>query len=1433
MSNVNINKRTSVHAGSGGSVTSPDVCKTPRRCRPQVYSNVAKSTDAVQTSGSVKVNGNPACNKDSIFSKSSGDEPGTCGGTASGTIKQKAEFVTFSPNVSIEGLAAVRNADLMTSNNRNTPPMPIIQSGSSVAPSMKPEGANGLEPDKYPSKIVPLLICNSRPIGLNGVITAIGQSDEKRFTINLGSADDIGKEIRGQTRWALTQHNVPDQNYDTFLSLVDSSVEFTKEQTKLLKDNKHPVDNDVYHIPLAELPSINKDKKIDYSNIELTPVYPARLLKHNESICAPLRDGWLYIYVGGYLWREIKVNSSKNEFSDVNITKYQGNNRRPANVQLQDNVILLPRVLGDLVDIQFAYSEKQWSWAYIERMGGMDKKDCRYLPNLAIYIERKKNKYNAKLSKTAQKERFQKTSLSLFRPATIKSSSIYSTYLVQIKTAVNENFNYTNKENLSPFQFQNFTFSDIQTELPVLVIYDAIGEARSRAIEYHNALMTMQTLMAKISGKATVSEIDLMSSKQKRQNEIQSIKYKMACVIHQYLYVGTEQVTLDYMTSDEKQDFNNSLKDRKKARDNYLDENDYFKFTHKKQRKEQQKKIKKLKYELTSFLSDDKSDFNFSIAMCDLFSLDDENYYLYAMQCMSEIFKDILKAPKVLDAHLNDDVFDQLEFMQSDSGVELMLNILNLGENKHKLHDYLFAKDASISDEESSLSDFTESDPGHGCPDFNSKKLAQLNSRLLKSNNGDQEQVYRRFGEAMGGWTELHANFAFSFYTAEKILSEQQQKINSQGDIEKDFKVSKQLKLKYKKLYKNIKRWRIIINHLMRVHSIVDIIPIETVPLPVENIVRGPYPQGYLPLDIETKQAHANLRLAEIKKGLNSKAVKLEVSNQFGKSLGSHDLKSILNLEASLSTAYDITQPRTNNQSNPTQYTSRNYVEILLFRQGKKKSSPVTKSEVDELLKEQTMQLKRMTKDASDLSDEIARSKIISDITIDPKLRKEVLMRSGYNTVILPLMFAVNVWNFMSHSDKISKKTSSRNIIDGASAGLDMMAISTEVARVISVHINGELSPAQLTLAKQHGIKALFDARASIGARLLLTSSVLSVAAGTVTAGISLYDMCAAFSVGDSGAMLGHGFVATGAGLAAASALMSLPWIGGTLVGLGATGIGLIAIALILIGVGIIWLFRDLPIETWLKNCAWGKTHDSVKIEYDKATKKYKRIRTPIKGQRYGSRSDLAYQANKSPVYDWIIPDVEYNAWKIKPELAFQRLMDIINRPHIQFKDRKPSSEMIVLQIICPGFLLGQASQDLILEYEGKTVHGVLSLASNNEVEVKRGLLLSKFWKSVEIKLVVNPLNKNQVDGLELHIPRHIFVDSLQEGSKVNLKAKLKHWPIGKNKTLSSSITNLYSLPDPERDDDGNVKDLLDEFLLCETEITLRTANIKIESKAL
>ncbi len=127
---VSVNMMAVVHQDSGGiSPSFPDLCKTPSPVGPIPipYPNIARSSDTAQGTKKVKCDGNPVCVEDSNFSTSTGDEPGSIGGVASGVTKGKAEFVNHSFDVKFEGKGVARAMDLMLHNSKNTPPFPVIQ----------------------------------------------------------------------------------------------------------------------------------------------------------------------------------------------------------------------------------------------------------------------------------------------------------------------------------------------------------------------------------------------------------------------------------------------------------------------------------------------------------------------------------------------------------------------------------------------------------------------------------------------------------------------------------------------------------------------------------------------------------------------------------------------------------------------------------------------------------------------------------------------------------------------------------------------------------------------------------------------------------------------------------------------------------------------------------------------------------------------------------------------------------------------------------------------------------------------------------------------------------------------------------------------------------------------------------------------------------
>ena len=73
---------------------------------------------------------------------------------ASGTIQGKAEFILSSFDVYIEGKPAVRQGDLMISNSKNTPPMPLNQAGGPMPRGLQVNDVNALPPKQNAKRII-------------------------------------------------------------------------------------------------------------------------------------------------------------------------------------------------------------------------------------------------------------------------------------------------------------------------------------------------------------------------------------------------------------------------------------------------------------------------------------------------------------------------------------------------------------------------------------------------------------------------------------------------------------------------------------------------------------------------------------------------------------------------------------------------------------------------------------------------------------------------------------------------------------------------------------------------------------------------------------------------------------------------------------------------------------------------------------------------------------------------------------------------------------------------------------------------------------------------------------------------------------------------------------------------------------------------------
>jgi hypothetical protein len=120
--------------GGGQALGFPDVCKvpTPGGPIPVPFPNIAmlSQADASTCSERVRVLNQPVITVDSEVPRSMGDEAGTLKGVVSGTQMDKVQFKQGSPNVVVEGAAAVGLMD-MTGHNGSSANAPA---GNVIAP---------------------------------------------------------------------------------------------------------------------------------------------------------------------------------------------------------------------------------------------------------------------------------------------------------------------------------------------------------------------------------------------------------------------------------------------------------------------------------------------------------------------------------------------------------------------------------------------------------------------------------------------------------------------------------------------------------------------------------------------------------------------------------------------------------------------------------------------------------------------------------------------------------------------------------------------------------------------------------------------------------------------------------------------------------------------------------------------------------------------------------------------------------------------------------------------------------------------------------------------------------------------------------------------------------------------------------------------------
>jgi len=137
-------------------------------------------------------------------------------------------------------------------------------------------------------------------------------------------------------------------------------------------------------LPLAKsISPVTKDtEKSEWDNIMIPvqPLYCSSLAHKAKATLLP--TGWLYVFVNGYLWRELEVHNDFGEFSDVEFGYDAGKDKRKGTGRVSQLLLLPYKINGQVQTLHLAYSPSQWRWEEVGNAGGTDPDDIRLLPHV-------------------------------------------------------------------------------------------------------------------------------------------------------------------------------------------------------------------------------------------------------------------------------------------------------------------------------------------------------------------------------------------------------------------------------------------------------------------------------------------------------------------------------------------------------------------------------------------------------------------------------------------------------------------------------------------------------------------------------------------------------------------------------------------------------------------------------------------------------------------------------------------------------------------------------------------------------------------------------------------------------------------------------------------------------------------------------------------
>ena len=496
-----------------------------------------------------------------------------------------------------------------------------------------------------------------------------------------------------------------------------------------------------YKIPLYQVEA--KEENDSTADIELVHVFPIRFAHPADEIDdhkTNLRNGFLYIFVDGHLWRELKVTTKEGvtRFNDVNLAWQKGaltwkTNKgfREATGETLKTIIVPNKLNGSNCQVQIAFSEVQWSWKQIQLFGGFNPED----PRLNYGEPVKPGENNAGAIELRNNRLFTLDKLGDF------------------EQGYNSN------------QLPQHVALDVVNKAGVYcpVIPDVIGKVRQAAADITLTRSVISSLpIEQVANGRTVSSVDELSKEQRGELELASF-------VQQTFFAFPQSVSDKLATygedsvSEQEQDIAN---DYKKWVENKFDKTAFRKFLATEKVFVLGEYINELRANVKDLIEDEETASSFYQSARDYaYHSGNRRLDIYQLMCdvlapLKDLTADLLRSSVVYDQ----DAQKLKQIDSNDLGQHIILKVLGTHpedtsdrSNLLKLHKLLFPDETSSKPNLTEYKCFRdEEDPKN--VDFSIdefKTLERQDDQLNGYIEGDLTQVFRRSSQAIWGFFNI------------------------------------------------------------------------------------------------------------------------------------------------------------------------------------------------------------------------------------------------------------------------------------------------------------------------------------------------------------------------------------------------------------------------------------------------------------------------------------------------------------------------------------------------------------------------------------------------------------------------------------------------------------------------------------------------------